>query len=127
METRGAHCSVTPEVAALLCFERGHGNPFLVLAQHSPHDEHEGINEQLWHTRLSQVHSGLRADWLPKLDASGTRSPIGSGDSIKNKAELKSFVDSTPWERIVLYCLRFGLRDVTFHTVGLLFVGFPFH
>lgn len=62
-----------------------------------------------------------------KSDASGVRSPTGSGDSIKNKAGMKSLVDSTPWERIVLYCLRFGLHGGTFHTAGLLIVGFPFH
>lgn len=95
-ELRGIHCSVTPETMALPCCERGHLNPVLAPAPRSPRDEHGGINEQLWLTRLSQVPSGLRADWVPKSDASEARSPTGSGDSIENKAELKSFVDSTP-------------------------------
>jgi len=36
---------------------------------HAPHDQSEVINKQLWRSRLSQVQSGLGADYFPKSDA----------------------------------------------------------
>lgn len=36
---------------------------------HAPDDQSEVINKQPWHSRLSQVHSGLGADYFPKSDA----------------------------------------------------------